>query len=98
MLAGRQVGRREILGQVQVLDYDGVCEREREGDSDGPRMLPQLWGCGLRWSGSIGNKKTDARGQNRALDPAIDGGGLVEVGAEVNGSKRSHVRTGQWVG
>lgn len=60
-----------------------------------PRMVPQLWGCGLHWSGSIGNNTTDARGWNWALGPAMDGWGLVEVDAEVNGSKRSHHRRGQ---
>lgn len=63
-----------------------------------PRTVPQPWGRGLHWSGSIGSHRTDARGWNRALEPAIDGGVLVEVGAEVNGSRRSHDRTGQRVG
>lgn len=82
----------------QVLVYDGVSVRERGRDSNsngnGPRTVPQLWECGLHWSGSIGNNKTDARGWNWALDPAMDGEGLIEVGAEVNGcNKRSHDRT-----
>lgn len=64
-VAGRIPGGASgIIGQVKcLLVYDGVRVRSRSGDSDGddPRMVPQLWECGLHYSGSIGNNKTTAR-------------------------------------
>lgn len=86
-VAGRiQVGRRELLGRSGPgSTTESVTVN---GDGHGPRMVPQLWECGLHWTVSIGNNGTDARGWNWALDAAMDGRGLVEVGAEVNGSSK----------
>jgi len=93
-VAGRIPGGASgIIGQVKCLLVYCVRGRERgrgrgrdSDDGDAPRMDPQLWECGLHWSGSIGNNKTDARGWDGiglSIQP-WDGAGLVEGYAEIN--------------
>lgn len=106
-----QVGRRELLdrsgpGLRRDCACESVCESvdvdvtvAANGHSRSADGSPALGMRVALWPGSIGNDKTGARGWNWALDAAMDGGGLVEVGAEVNGSsRRSHDRPGQRVG